>query len=147
MELESCTNFLLAKTQQVVNQLFKSELEPFEVTPGQFAVLRCLWDENGQTVKSLADRLLLDSSTMTSVLDRLEQKKLIKRKPDVQDRRAIKVIITKKGKELEGPISDAIFRANEKAIELVGGDVVKKLKQLLSEIKQYYNEEEYKKLK
>ncbi|HOV80899.1 MAG TPA: MarR family transcriptional regulator [Bacillota bacterium] len=136
MELENCTNFLLAKTQQFVNHFFKSELEPFGVTPGQFAVLRCLWDENGQTVKNLAERLMLDSSTMTSVLDRLEQKKLIKRKPDSQDRRAIKVIITKRGRELEGPMTDAVAKANEKAVAFVGGDTVEKLKRLLSEIKQ-----------
>ncbi len=45
MELEQCVNFVLTKAQNAVQQLFKAELAPYGVTPGQYAVLKCLWDE------------------------------------------------------------------------------------------------------
>ncbi len=138
MKLEHCTNFLLLRTSQLVNLLFKAELEPYGVTPGQSAVLKCLWDKNGQAVKQLAERLILDSSSMTSILDRLEQKGLIERHPDAQDRRALKVLATEKAGELEMPIRDALKRANEKSIELLGETITKRLVELLPEIKKFY---------
>ncbi|NPV26518.1 MAG: MarR family transcriptional regulator [Firmicutes bacterium] len=131
MELEQCINFLLTKVQQSVHQLFKAELEPYGVTPGQYAILKCLWDNNGQSVKQLAERLSLDSSTITSVLDRLEQKGLIERHPDLHDRRALQVIITDKGRSLEEPLTQAIIEANKKAMKLLGDAEGRRLKQLL----------------
>ncbi|HBQ86145.1 MAG TPA: MarR family transcriptional regulator, partial [Syntrophomonas sp.] len=40
MELEQCLNFALTKAQQSVHQLFKAELAPYGVTPGQYAFLK-----------------------------------------------------------------------------------------------------------
>jgi DNA-binding MarR family transcriptional regulator len=110
MELEHCVNFVLTKAQNSVQQLFKAELAPFGVTPGQYGVLKCLWDQNGLTAKQLAERLSLDSSTITGILDRMENKGLINRYHDVRDRRALCVMITKTGKELEEPLTQAAFK-------------------------------------
>ncbi len=116
MKLEQCINFALTKAQQAVQQLFKAELAPFGITPGQYAILSCLWDEDGQTPKQLADRLSLDSSSITGILDRVEQKVLIERQPCPRDRRAIQVVLTSKGRALEQPVNQAIIDANKKAL-------------------------------
>jgi DNA-binding MarR family transcriptional regulator len=117
MELEQCINFGLTKAQNYVHQLFKAELAPFGVTPGQYGVLKCLWDENGLTAKQLAERLYLDSSTITGILDRMEVKGLIKRSHDPRDRRALRIMVTEDGKKLEEPINNAIISANRKALQ------------------------------
>ncbi len=116
MKLEQCINFVLTKAQQAVQQLFKAELAPFGITPGQYAILSCLWDEDGQTPKQLADRLSLDSSSITGILDRVEQKGLIERQPCPRDRRALQVVLTAKGRALEQPVNQAIIDANKKAL-------------------------------
>jgi DNA-binding MarR family transcriptional regulator len=116
MELEQCVNFILTKAQQSVQHLFKNELAPYGITPGQYAILKCLWDENAQTAKQLAERLYLDSSTVTGILDRIEHKGLIERQPGLKDRRAIQVCLTSKGRELEKPVTQAIEDANKKAL-------------------------------
>lgn len=131
MELEQCVNFVLTKAQQSVHQLFKAELAPYGVTPGQYAVLKCLWDENGQTAKQIAERLYLDGSTITGVLDRLEQKGLILKQADPKDRRALQVILTKKGRELEEPLTRVIEEANLKALKGLDEARTEELKQLL----------------
>ncbi len=134
MELEQCINFILTNVQQSVQQLFKGELGQFGVTPVQYMVLKCLWDENGVTVKQLADRLQLDSSTITGILDRLEIKGMIKRKPDPNDRRALSVVLTPKGKALEKSVNQAIINANNKVLGKLENQESEALKLLLQKI-------------
>jgi DNA-binding MarR family transcriptional regulator len=131
LELEQCINFILTKAQQAVHQVFKAELVPYGVTPGQYGVLMCLWDENGQTVRHLADRLTLDGSTMTGLLDRMEQKGLIEKKPDPKDRRALQVLLTDKGNELRDCLPQAIDAANKKVLEEMDENQVQAFKELL----------------
>ena len=134
MELDQCLNFVLTKAQQSVHQLFKAELIPHGVTPGQYSVLKCLWKDNGQTVKQLAEHLYLDSSTVTGILDRMEQKGLIKKKADPKDRRALQVLLTEKGQDLEEPLSQAILNANKKALQEMNDKEYESLKELLHKL-------------
>jgi len=134
MDLEQCLNFVLTKAQHNVHQLFKAELAPFGVTPGQYGVLRCLWDENGQTARKLAERLVLDGSTLTGILDRMEQKGLIEKLPDPKDRRALQVILTETGRELKKPLTQAITTANEKALLKLNYKQAEFLKEMLEDI-------------
>lgn len=134
MELEQCLNFVLTKAQHNVHQLFKAELAPYGVTPGQYGVLRCLWDENGQTARKLAERLALDGSTLTGILDRMEQKGLIEKLPDPKDRRALQVILTATGRELQKPLLQAIEHANKKALVKLNDQQAESLKGLLEDI-------------
>ncbi|HBK52945.1 MAG TPA: MarR family transcriptional regulator [Syntrophomonas wolfei] len=134
MELDQCLNFVLTKAQQSVHQLFKAELIPHGVTPGQYSVLKCLWKDNGQTVKQLAEHLYLDSSTVTGILDRMEQKGLIKKKADPKDRRALQVLLTEKGQALEEPLSQAILNANKKAVQQMNDKEYESLKELLHKL-------------
>lgn len=134
MELERCFNFILTKAQRHVNHIFKVELAPFGVTPGQYAVLRCLWDEDAQTARRIAERLLLDSSTITGLLDRMEQKGLIEKHSDPRDRRALQVVLTEEGKSLEVPVSRAIEDANRKALLVLDDFRGEDLKDMLDQI-------------
>lgn len=120
MKLEQCINFTLTKAQQAVQQLFKAELAPFGITPGQYAILSCLWEENGQTPRQLAERLSLDSSSITGILDRVEQKGLIQRQAVPRDRRALQVMLTDKGRLLEEPVNQTILNANKKVLSMFG---------------------------
>jgi MarR family transcriptional regulator, organic hydroperoxide resistance regulator len=134
LELEQCLNFVLTRAQRNVHQLFKAELAPLGVTPGQYGVLRCLWDENAQTAKKLADRLALDGSTITGILDRMEQKGLIEKQTDPRDRRAMQVMLTAKGKKLQKPVSEAIETANRKALDRLDGQEAQFLKGVLEDL-------------
>ncbi|MGE5423229.1 MAG: MarR family winged helix-turn-helix transcriptional regulator [Ignavibacteriales bacterium] len=134
MDLEHCVNFVLTKAQQSVHQLFKADLAPYGVTPGQYAVLKCLWDENGQTAKQIAERLCLDGSTVTGILDRTEQKGLIEKKVDAKDRRALQILLTDAGRALEGPLTKVIEEANRKALANLDMERSEDLKRLLQEI-------------
>lgn len=122
MQLEECLNFMLGKAQQSVYQVFKAELSEYDVTPVQYSLLKCLWENDGQTARNIADRLSLDYSTMTTHLDRMESKGLIEKKTAPNNRRALQISLTDKGRELEKPLTEAIMSANHKFLQHVDNE-------------------------
>src|ERR1700760_2972471 len=63
---------------------------------------------------TLAKSLLVSSGTMTNRLDRLERRALIVRKANPRDRRAIDIVLTRKGLQLvDGAITEHVARETE----------------------------------
>lgn len=117
VELKECINFLLSKTELAVHQRFKQILEPHGITPVQCGVLNCLYKEDGLSLKAIADSLALNASTITGIIDRMEEKKFIKRKPDRSDRRSISIFLTDKAKKLEPETVNAITELNSSVMK------------------------------
>ena len=134
MEMTECINFLLTQAQQKVFKYLKSELDPFNVTPVQYGVLQCLWDEGTQTPKQIGSVLSLDGSTITGILDRLETKALLMRNNGIGDRRTIKVQLTEKGSELREPIGKIIEEVNIKVLKQFSLEEINQLKEFLKRI-------------
>ena len=134
MELYECVNFLLTKAQLTVFRYFKSQLAEFDVTPVQYGILKCLWREDGQMPVQIAACLGLDGSTITGILDRMEIKGLLKRTPDPNDRRALRVIITEQGSKLQEPVEKAIISANQKVLQVLAPEDKEKLFGFLRDI-------------
>ncbi|MEG1578919.1 MAG: MarR family transcriptional regulator, partial [Oscillospiraceae bacterium] len=94
MEFKNCINYMLTVAQHEVFQQLATRLEVYDITPGQYGVLNYLW-ENGQgTPKDLAQVLVLETSTISGVLDRMQKKGLIDRQIAANDRRSIEVVLT-----------------------------------------------------
>jgi DNA-binding MarR family transcriptional regulator len=92
---------------QWINKLIHRQMEEtlaeFEVTHGEWGILRQLAMEGPPHRSSpgqLAQRDGLSSGAMTNRLDQLEKAGLVKRLPDLDDRRALHVELTKKGHKL-----------------------------------------------
>lgn len=134
MELNECINFLLTKAQHIVFQYLKANLAQFDVTPVQYGILKCLWDEDGQTPKQIARTLSLDGSTITGILDRMENKNLVRRTPDPDDRRTLKVVITNQGLELRECIEEVIEKVNKRILEIFTFEEQEQLKKFLEKI-------------
>lgn len=134
MEISQCINFLLSKAQQSVYQHFKIKLAEHDVTPVQYGILACLWQHDGQAPSQIAANLNLDSSTITGILDRMENKGLLRRTPDPNDRRALKVVLTVSGSALQSPIDKIIDDANEEVMENLSQTERESLKTLLGQL-------------
>lgn len=99
--IEDCITFLLGKAYQQANQAAKRRLAPYGVTPTQYALLRVLRERDGQTGSELGERLVLDSATITGLLDRLERAGLIERRADASDRRVQRIRATAPARDLQ----------------------------------------------
>lgn len=71
---------------------------------GQEWVLFQLWNKEGLTQSQLVENLGVEPPTITKTLDRLEKAGLVERRQDVEDARVSRVYLTRKGRELQGPV-------------------------------------------
>jgi len=109
-DIENSLGFLLAKAYQRGWALFKEKLDTYDMTPPQFGLMGFLWQQDGLTQVELSEKSQVDRTTVGGLIDRLEKIGLVERQPHPQDRRAYQIRLTTKGRELEGPLTDAAQR-------------------------------------
>jgi DNA-binding MarR family transcriptional regulator len=90
--------FKLSALGYAVSKGFKEILEPFELHPREFAVLRAVSVEDGQTQQALGDRLQIPRSRMVSIVDELEARGFLERRPNPADRRVREIHVTETGR-------------------------------------------------
>lgn len=85
---------------QLMYRDFLERLEPYGLTPFHYLVLCCLWEEDGLSTSGIADKLKQLGATLTGVVDRMEERNLVYRKRDPNDRRIVRIWLTQEGKQL-----------------------------------------------
>lgn len=88
---------LLAECMQLFEQISTAKVRQFGLTHSQFDIIATLGNTQGMTCKELGEKALITKGTLTGVLDRLEQKKLISRERGSNDRRQFFVKLTPLG--------------------------------------------------
>jgi DNA-binding MarR family transcriptional regulator len=111
-EIDDCVTFVLGKAYQRVHGELKRSLARFGLTPPQYAVLAGLWEQDGRSSTQLRERLVMDSATITGVIDRLERDGLLERRPDTEDRRVVRLRLTDAGRALRAGVQEAIAELN-----------------------------------
>ncbi len=103
MKNQRQAGFLMAKIRQVSGRLFERTLKDYgiEINSAQGRIMFALWQADGISINELAKKTQLKKSTLTSMLDRLENMGYIKRQRCKEDRRKILIKRTKKDKNLE----------------------------------------------
>ena len=89
-----------------VYDYYEQRLGDFELTVPQYFVFNALWMGDGVGVGELGERVSLDSSTLTGIIDRMERKGYVERRPNPGDRRSVLVFLAAKARELGPRILD-----------------------------------------
>lgn len=106
------------------------------VRGGQQFILMCLWQEDGLSPGEIARRLELATPTVTKAATRMESAGLLKRKPDPNDRRLVRLCLTARGRELEATLDAEMAALSERALETLRPDQRDALVDYLSTIRQ-----------
>ena len=101
LQLDNQICFRLYTASRLVTQAYTPMLNGLGITYPQYLVLMVLWEKDNQPVNDIAHRLLLETNTVTPLLQRMEKLGIISRKKGKQDKRQQIVSLTKKGKALE----------------------------------------------
>ena len=128
MQLEECVNYLLTTAQHSVFLKMTEKLSVFDLTPVQYAVLYCLWENNKKSPKEIAERLKLENSTISGILEKKKKKGLIKRMISKEDRRFIQIMLTEKGAVLEKDVLAAVDKVNEEVMSVFSKEECENLK-------------------
>jgi len=110
-------------------------LEDTRLTPLEFAVLQRLDMQQGRRLTDIGAELLCVKSTITRLVDRLEEAGLVLRTPDPDDRRAQRVLLTERGATVR---ADAIALHNaavERRMGLLSAEEQRELGVLLEKLR------------
>lgn len=109
--------FLISQIKQVQSRIFEKLLKEHSIDDCNGAhgrILFVLWQEDNITISRLGERTSLAKTTLTSMLDRMEEKGNIKRNFDVHDRRQIRITLTEKAKALDQSYRAVSAQMNER---------------------------------
>jgi DNA-binding MarR family transcriptional regulator len=98
--LPGLVGYHLRRAQAAVFDDFLRTMAAFEVTPGQFGVLTLIGANPGLSQSALARAIGIERSTMVAVIDRLQARGLVERRPSSADRRSYALVLSDAGQRL-----------------------------------------------
>jgi DNA-binding MarR family transcriptional regulator len=102
---------------QLLARRFQERLDQFGLTIFHWVVLCCLWEEDGLAISSIGEKLQQVGGTLTGVLDRMENRGLIRRERDLYDRRIWRIWLTAEGLRLRGILPPIALELREQAMQ------------------------------
>ena len=105
--------FRLYTASRLITQAYHPLLSEQGLTYPQYLVLLVLWEKDAQPVNDIARRLLLETNTVTPLLQRMEKVGILTRTKGKQDARQMIVSLTKKGKDLQNKLACVPFTVGD----------------------------------
>ena len=93
--------FRLYTVTRLITQAYRPLLDPLGLTYPQYLVMMVLWEQDNLTVGDICHRLMLDTNTLTPMLQRMEREGLVVRTHGLADGRQTLVSLTKKGSDMQ----------------------------------------------
>jgi len=117
---------------QLLYRKFAERLTPYGLTPFHWVVLCCLWSEDGLPTSSIGERLQQVGGTLTGVLDRMEERGLVRRERDSKDRRICRIWLTDAGREMERVLPPIVVELREETFAGFSDTEREQLSQMLN---------------
>jgi DNA-binding MarR family transcriptional regulator len=115
--LTELATYLASKTGLAGRRIMGEHLDELDMRPAHFAVLACLDAYGAGSQRQLAERLALDASDVVAILDEMEDRRLIERRRDPQDRRRYAVTPTRTGRAAYARARKAARAAQDEFLE------------------------------
>ena len=132
--------YLFRRMQQIAVAIFVEECRAYDLTPVQYAALVAIHTHPGIDATRLSAVIAFDRSTLGSVIERLEAKSYIERKPAREDKRVKLLHLTKKGSALLRNIVPLVDRAQARMLQPLRQADRKTLLALLTQLVDLNNE-------
>ena len=132
--------YLFRRMQQIAVALFIEECKAFELTPVQYAALIAIHTHPGIDATRLSAVIAFDRSTLGSVIERLETRSYIERRPASDDKRVKLLYLTRSGAALLRDVMPLVDRAQERMLSPLKPAERKTLLALLTQLVDLNNE-------
>jgi MarR family transcriptional regulator, lower aerobic nicotinate degradation pathway regulator len=132
--------YLFRRMQQIAVAIFVEECKTFDLTPVQYAALVAIRSHPGIDATRLSAVIAFDRSTLGSVIERLEGKRLVARKPSREDKRTKLLYLTSAGETLLRDIVPSVDRAQARMLQPLKNSDRKTLLSLLTQLVDLNNE-------
>ena len=109
--------YLFRRMQQIAVAIFVEECKAYDLTPVQYAALVAIRTHPGIDATRLSAVIAFDRSTLGNVIERLESKAWVERKPSRDDKRIKLLCLTKAGEALLRNIMPSVDRAQARMLQ------------------------------
>jgi len=97
-----------------IDQYFRRQVRSLGLTVIEWYILRALFEQDGQHASELARAVGRAATSFTPNLDKLQDKGLIERKSDTDDRRAVKIFLTDKAEAIRDDVVNSVDQIDGK---------------------------------
>jgi DNA-binding MarR family transcriptional regulator len=132
--------YLFRRMQQIAVSIFVEECKAHDLTPVQFASLVAIHTHPGIDATRLSAVIAFDRSTLGNVIERLEAKLYVERKPAREDKRVKLLYLTRPGAALLRDIMPSVDRAQARMLQPLKPADRKTLMALLAQLVDLNNE-------
>jgi len=101
LKLENQICFPIYSTSRLLTKAYKPFLDQMGLTYPQYLVLMVLWENDGLSVNTISEKLMLNTNTLSPLLKRMEKMALLQRQRSSKDERSVLVHLSEKGAELK----------------------------------------------
>jgi DNA-binding MarR family transcriptional regulator len=120
LHLDNVLGYNLRRAHGVQRQRFNSVFAPYRIRPVQLAILGLIYERTRLKQADLGRALDIKRANIVTLLDELEQRNLIVRRPERTDRRSRALELTPAGKRLTAELLDLHTRLEQSAVEHLG---------------------------
>ena len=92
--------FAVYSANLAFGRAYRKGLEGLGLTYPQWIAIVALWEQDGQTVSELGEKMFLESNTLTPILKKLESMGYLRRQRDPEDERQVRISLTEAGRQL-----------------------------------------------
>jgi DNA-binding MarR family transcriptional regulator len=115
--LPELAGYHLRRAQVAVFEDFARTVGKLRVTPGQFGVLTLVGANPGLTQSALARAIGIERSTMVAVIDGLERRALLERRPSPIDKRSYALVLSRRGQALIDRLRPLVLKHDRRIAE------------------------------
>lgn len=101
LKLENQLCFPFYAVSRLIIRAYQEDLDKLGITYPQYLTLMILWEQSPVTVNEIAEKLILNTNTVTPLLKRMETMGLIDCKQSETDQRKVLITLTEKGEALQ----------------------------------------------
>ena len=136
LTIENLYSILSGRTHSVFNRALLNNFKNNNITltKEQWTILGVLWQDDGCSQQTLADRTYKDKPGITRLIDNLEKENFVERRPDAKDRRLNLIFLTPKGKKIEKEVMTIVNQTIKDAIKGINSENLQIVKETFLQI-------------
>lgn len=133
---ENLYSILSGRIHSVFNRALLNNFRKnnISLTKEQWTILGVLWQNDGCSQQTLADKTYRDKPGITRLIDNLEKEHLVERRPDAKDRRLNLIFLTSEGKIIEKEVIEIVNQTLTEAVKGIDSKNLKIIKETFLQI-------------
>lgn len=132
LRFDGCMATNIEQAYRHLEQVYESLITPLGLSLLEWYALRALYADDGVSASELALAVCRHPSSMTALLDRMEEKGLLHRQMDPSDRRSVRIFLSEGGRVLQPQVQEVAERLNYFIEHLVTPDQMESFHHVLS---------------